>query len=102
MNYNNTRQLEQLVKCATDHEIFTDDMGTYSITLKDGTPISQIDIFYPDANQHGVFTLDLLEIVRDMIIQHMKKQVVDVYTLCAFRSIDNTINLLIEGGRMAK
>lgn len=94
---NNTRQLEQLFKCATDHEIFTNDMGIYAIALEDGTPISQIDMFDPNMNHHGVFTLDLLEIVRDIFTQHIKEHKDDVYVLHGLKAIEDVISILIDG-----
>lgn len=99
MNNNDARRLEPLFN-VTSHEIFMDidSEGNliYSITTEDGYPIAEIIVNdTPFANK--VYTMDLLEILRDRYMISLKETPNDRYARKALCAIEDAICLMIDG-----
>lgn len=98
MNNNDVRRLEPLN--VTSHETFTtidsENNLTYSITTKDGFPIAEIIVNdKPVANK--VYTMDLLEILRNRYIITLEECPNDRYARRALCAIKDAICLMIDG-----
>ena len=99
MNNNDARRLEPLFY-VTSHEIFTDidteDNLIYSITTEDGSLIAEIIVNdRPVTNK--VYTMDLLEILRDRYMINFKEHPNDRYARKALCAIEDAICLMIDG-----
>lgn len=99
MNNNDIRQLEPLFD-VTSHKTFTsiDSEGNliYSITTEDGFPIAEI-IFNDRPAANKVYTMDLLEILRDRYMVELKEHPNDRYARKALCAIEDAICLMIDG-----
>lgn len=99
MNNNDIRQLEPLFN-VTSHKTFasvdSEDNSIYSITTEDGFPITEI-IFNDKPIADKIYTMDLLEILRDRYMIELKEYPNDRYARKSLCAIEDAICLMIDG-----
>lgn len=99
MNNNDVRQLEPLFN-VTSHKTFasvgSEDNLIYSITTEDGFPIAEI-IINDKPSAGKIYTMDLLEILRDRYMVELKEHPNDRCAKKALCAIEDAICFMIDG-----